>query len=88
MLTCKEASFLVSKNLDTHLSWHDRVVLRVHFLRCKICRSYARDINQLHELMRNHHIDVKSILPEHIKLSDLSRGRIKQALDKAIHQSN
>lgn len=41
MLSCKETSLLVSQSLDRHLSWRERVALRMHLLVCNACRSFA-----------------------------------------------
>ena len=85
MLTCKEASFLASKKLDKKLTWRERIDFSLHTAMCKLCRHYARDMNALHKLMQKMGETGRTLLPESTKLSEHSRDRIKQALDKALH---
>ncbi|HFD12858.1 MAG TPA: zf-HC2 domain-containing protein [Crenotrichaceae bacterium] len=82
MLTCKEASYLISKKLDDHLTWRDRIALRLHLMMCKLCRGYASDVSKLHVLMRDSGEEARALLPDSIKLSEQSRERITQALSK------
>lgn len=47
MLTCKQASQLVSQSLDRPLSWSERVQLRFHLLICNACQRFKQQLNQL-----------------------------------------
>jgi hypothetical protein len=40
MLSCKEASLLMSQGLDRRLSRWERVSLRLHLVICKGCRRF------------------------------------------------
>jgi predicted anti-sigma-YlaC factor YlaD len=53
-MTCKEASRLISQELDHPLPWHRRLVLRVHLLWCDACRRYNRQARFLREAMRRY----------------------------------
>lgn len=87
MLTCKEASTLASKKLDSNLTWRERTGLWLHIAMCSLCRRYAKDVKKLHVLMRKTSKTGQAIIPESVKLSEQSRERIKQALSKALDQT-
>lgn len=44
MLTCKQASELISADYDRHLRVRERLSLRMHLLICGACRVAARQI--------------------------------------------
>ncbi len=84
MLTCKEASFLISKKLDGDLSRRERIGLWLHLGMCRLCRRYARDVKKIHEMMLQAGKQGQVFLPESVKLSQQSRERIAQVLNKAL----
>ncbi len=78
MLTCKEASRLASKALDTRLSWRERAGLRLHLMFCHLCRRYVRDLRFLRLAFRRAgHGGFRLATPT---LSEEARRRIRQAL--------
>jgi predicted anti-sigma-YlaC factor YlaD len=87
MLTCKETSYLASKKLDKKLTFRERMDFFLHTVMCSLCRHYARDINKLHLLLLKAGKTGKTLLPESAKLTEQSRNRIKQALDKVLHSA-
>lgn len=44
MLSCKEASALMSKSQDRRLSLKEKVGLRFHLLLCAGCRQFERQL--------------------------------------------
>lgn len=76
MLSCKEASKLVSESLDLRLPLKTRLRLRLHLSMCRICTAYYR---QLHFLRR-----VIGVLPDHVEavnpepLSEEAKQRISK----------
>ena len=84
MLTCKDASRLVSKALDTPLSWRERWGLRMHLLFCALCRRYVRDLRFLRSALRvgRDRLAAERITPSSIKLSPTARKRIRDVLAK------
>lgn len=83
MLTCKEASFLASKEMDSTLSWREKMALRLHVGLCNMCRRYLRDLKRLRVMMRRAGIAGQTLLPTTATLSEKARERIKQALNNA-----
>lgn len=44
MLTCKQASQLISKSLDRELTWRERLAVRAHLLICKYCKRFSQQL--------------------------------------------
>jgi len=85
MLTCKEAIYLASKKLDKNLTLRERMGFLLHTAMCSLCRHYVRDMKALHKLMLKAGKVGQTLLPESVKLSEQSRDRIEQEIDKALH---
>ena len=52
MITCKEATRLVSAGLDRHLGFVERVKLRLHLAICDGCANFSRQLAFLREAVR------------------------------------
>lgn len=52
MLSCKQATELMSQEQDRHLSLAERVGLRLHVLICSACDNYRRQISFLRQACR------------------------------------
>ncbi|HEY8119376.1 MAG TPA: zf-HC2 domain-containing protein [Methylophilaceae bacterium] len=50
MLSCKQASQLISQSLDRKLSWRERIGLRLHLLICDVCTRFRKQL----QIMRNY----------------------------------
>lgn len=49
MLTCKEATQLISKSLDHQLNWRERFKVRVHLITCKYCKRFLKQLTVLRD---------------------------------------
>jgi hypothetical protein len=85
MLTCKEASLLVSKQMDVKLIWRERMALRLHVGMCDLCRRYMKDLKMLRIFLQKTGITHASGLLDTYKLSEHDRSRIQQALHTECH---
>jgi len=47
MLTCKEATRLVSQGLDRKLRFGERLMLRLHLAICDGCTNFSRQVASL-----------------------------------------
>lgn len=47
MLSCKEATALISQGLDRELTWRERVALSMHEAICAGCRATERQLRFL-----------------------------------------
>ena len=52
MLSCKEASRLVSQGLDRDLGWFERVRLRLHLAICDGCTNFKKQVDFLRRALR------------------------------------
>lgn len=73
MISCKQATELVSKSLDTHLSWRERLALRSHLLMCKLCRRYNQQLQYIIRIIRQG--KPEDWLPQ-LRLSEEAKQRI------------
>jgi len=78
MLSCKEATRLLSEALDRRLLLSERVALCFHLFICKLCRRYARQIRVLTDTLRS---DVARLSSNpDVRLDDAAHARIRQGL--------
>jgi len=79
MLTCKDASHLISERQEHPLSLRERWALRLHLWLCVSCRRFARQIDLLRQAIRTYaaRLEDEEYGPE---LSSEARERIRKAL--------
>ncbi|MGA7982415.1 MAG: zf-HC2 domain-containing protein [Chromatiaceae bacterium] len=53
MLNCKEATQLMSQELDRTLTWRERTALRLHVLMCSGCSNFRRQMAFLRTALRS-----------------------------------
>jgi hypothetical protein len=80
MLTCKDASKLISEAQDRKLGLRERIGLRLHLWMCKSCRLFEKQLCQLRQALQKGCIQGE--LPTEITLSTEARERIRQTLNK------
>ncbi len=78
MLSCKEATLLASKALDTQLTAQERWAVRLHLMYCRGCARFARHIQFLRRAARM----PTDLLPAAAKLPQAARERIRTALHR------
>ena len=54
MMSCDEASFLISRSQEERLTLKNRVRLKMHTLTCHLCRKYEQQIRQLSRMMKQY----------------------------------
>jgi len=68
MLTCKEASRIISEGLDTKLPLYKQMMVRAHLAMCKTCGYYKKQISSIKNLLshcdESDHLSAPSSLPE------------------------
>ncbi len=52
MLNCKDTSRLVSESQERHLSWVERIQLRLHLIICGRCRHFSKNLDSLRTALR------------------------------------
>lgn len=77
MLTCEEASTLLSEKMDVSLSPAKRMLLQTHLIMCKKCTAVKDQMNVLRKVFLGLE-DATS--KDEIKMPDSSINRIKKEL--------
>ncbi len=52
MLSCKQASQLISQSLDRSLTLRERITLKLHLIICKYCKRFSQQVQTLRNAMR------------------------------------
>lgn len=81
MMSCKEATRLISEDLDHPLPWSKRMAVGMHVLLCNRCAAYRRQLQAITNLLRVARSRGRA-MPTHTGpgLTDGARDRIKEAL--------
>jgi len=53
MLSCRDVTRLISESMDRSLPLRKRIGVRVHFLICRFCARYERQLLQIREMARH-----------------------------------
>lgn len=78
MITCEEATRLMSQSLDRKLPLRRRIALRSHLLLCKFCPGFLRQMRFLKTVAARHERAVESDDPH--SLSPEAKEGIKKVL--------
>lgn len=81
MITCEEASRLISESMDHNSPFLERLNLKMHLLMCKICPTYMRQLHLLRQILRNWASNVDRFLSD----KNLTRDS-KIKMKKYLHQ--
>lgn len=54
LISCKEASHLVSQMQDRSLTASERMKLKLHLAACKACSAFERQLRLMREAMRRY----------------------------------
>ena len=84
MMSCREASQLVSESLDHKLPLHKLAGLKMHLMMCSMCRRFARQLRVIRQAMPAF-VEMEADLdrPSKIKLSPEAKARIVGVLTSA-----
>jgi len=87
MLSCKEATRLVSEGLDRELPFWQRIGLRLHVVMCRGCSRYGRQVTALNRVIAHHYGDGPPVeVSEHLPPDAVLR--IKSSLGQATSRSD
>ena len=82
MLSCKQASQLISQSLDRKLSWRERLALCMHLLICKYCTRFSQQLQILRVALKRMSEAVEN--NTNITLPSATKARIAKSID-SIH---
>jgi len=88
MLTCKQVSELISQGLDQHLTFTERMGVRIHLLMCRTCTQYKNQLRFIRQAMRQLSQDAECGNHAAIPLSPEARERIKNALKQNMDRTS
>ena len=79
MLTCKQASQLISQSLDKKLNWQERFALRLHLFICKYCLRFSQQLNTLRVALKRVSEAVEN--DTNITLPSETKARIAKSIE-------
>jgi hypothetical protein len=82
MISCAHAAELISRSLETNISWWQRFALRLHLFGCDLCRRFKRQLALVEEAGRRIG-DGQNIGMREAGLSKEARKRIQEAVAQA-----
>lgn len=85
-ISCEQAAFLVSKKQHVRLNLRESISLRVHFMMCKICKIYEKEIRLISEKIRAFRRTEKSGMEPHVKLPEEKKQELSQRLKNALNK--
>ena len=91
MLSCKEATRLVSEGLDRELPFWRRMGLRLHVVMCRGCSRYTRQISSLNRIISAHYADKPHAeVSEHVSRDAVQniKSSLRHAAPGTDHQKN
>ncbi len=53
MMNCKQATQMMSQELDRQLSWHERMALRFHVMMCNGCNNFRKQMAFIRKACRS-----------------------------------
>lgn len=83
MLTCRQATQLISEKSDRRLSLRERVQLALHLAVCSACRAFQEQLQALAAWCDAAGQKNDPILSADAKLSDEARARLRAVIENA-----
>lgn len=78
MLSCKQASHLVSQSLDRKLARRELIALRLHLMLCRMCRRFTKQTITIRSMILRLRQQVE--MDESISLPTEAKQRIAHVL--------
>ncbi len=82
MLTCKQASQIISQSLDRKLSWNERFALHLHLFICKYCLRFSQQLHTLRVSLRRISENVEN--DTNITMPSETKARIAKSIESVI----
>jgi predicted anti-sigma-YlaC factor YlaD len=83
MLTCKQASQVISKSLDSPLSRSDRIELKFHLFMCNACKRFNHQLRLLSSTVQRIRLNTEN--DSSIQLPLDAKARITSAIESNNH---
>lgn len=82
MLSCKQASELVSQSLDRHLTMRERMSVRFHLLICVACARFGHQLAFMQITIKKFITDTEQ--NEELKLSPDAKERMAESMKTKV----
>ena len=63
-ISCKKATYLVSKKEENRLSWLEKWQLRGHLTICSLCRRFEQQTGFIGRMVKHTHVHIQATLPK------------------------
>jgi hypothetical protein len=83
MMSCEEASFYISKNLDTDIGFRKKMSLRMHVIMCKYCMRFEKELNFISKKIQQFTSGKENTAPSHT-LSDEKKDKLQQLIEEKL----
>ncbi len=83
MLTCKQASQIISQSLDNPLSRSDRMKLKFHLFICNACTRFNQQLHLIKTVAQRMKHETEN--DDTIQLTVEAKARVNQAIDSNHH---
>jgi len=83
MLTCKQASQIISQSLDNPLSRSDRIKLKFHLFICNACTRFNQQLHLIKTAVKRMKLETENDTT--IQLTVEAKARINQAIESKQH---
>ena len=80
-ISCKHATFLISKQQETKLSLINKMQLMLHLAICNVCKLYKKQTAYFLQKIKNNST-------EDTKLSQTAKDKIKKVVEQVITENN
>ena len=84
MLSCEQTSEVLSRGLDQHLPFSQRIAVRIHLLMCRACAQYERQLHFIRRATRRLSQGMEHGDQAATPLSPEARERINNALKQNL----
>ncbi|HSH96803.1 MAG: zf-HC2 domain-containing protein [Methylophilaceae bacterium] len=81
MLSCKEASRLISQSLDRQLTLGERLSLRFHLVFCDMCTAFKRQLGVIGSAVKRYRLAIEN--NQDIQLSKEAKARISNTIQSS-----
>ena len=82
MLSCKQASEIISQSLDRRLSLRERLSLRFHTFICEACRRFGQQLNTLRVALKRMNENIEN--DTNITMPSATKTRIAKSIESII----
>ena len=86
MLTCKQASQVISQSLDRPLTARERFALSLHLFICKYCRQFSQHLQTLRVALKQMTSSIES--NNSIEMPSAAKKRIALYIEQQVVAAN